>query len=195
LCKAGENPSEFSRTGRFRDKVQDISDADLKRFPVEAVSWENCKLFVAKLNRREQVTGWVYRLPKETEWEYACRGGPMSDRLDSAFNFYFAKPTNTLLPEQANFKHDKGLDRPCKVGSYEPNRLGLFDMHGNVAEWCDDTVVAADGTSRRVLRNGGWHVDSGNSRAFFSWPLPPSDRHGGHGLRLARVPVDAKTRD
>jgi eukaryotic-like serine/threonine-protein kinase len=191
----GENPSEFSRMGSGSDAVKDISDADLKRFPVERVSWDQCQLFVAKLNRREKGTGWVYRLPKEAEWEYACRGGPMSDRLDSAFDFYFARPTNTLLPEQANFQHDEGLNRTCQVGSYEANRLGLFDMHGNVAEWCYDTEAAADGASRRVLRNGGWHVDSGNSRALFRFTLPPSDRHGGHGLRLARVPVDAKTKD
>jgi formylglycine-generating enzyme required for sulfatase activity len=183
-----ENPSYFSRTGGGSDAVQDISDADLKRFPVEAVSWDKIQIFVAKLNRLEKDKGWVYRLPKEVEWEYACRGGPMSDRLDSAFDFYLARPTNTLLPEQANFKHDHGLNRTCKVGSYEPNRLGLFDMHGNVAEWCDDTVAAADGTSHRVLRNGGWHVDSGNSRVLFRFTLAPSDRHFAHGFRVARVP-------
>src|SRR5262249_28628408 len=147
-----------------------------------------CKVFVAKLNRLEKETGWVYRLPKETEWEYACRGGPMSDRLDSAFDFYFANPTNTLLPGQANFKHDNGLNRSCRVGSYAAKRLGLFDMHGNVAEWCDDTETAPDGASHRVLRSGGWHVDSGNSRALFRFTLPPWDRHFAHGLRLARVP-------
>ncbi|MDZ4683656.1 MAG: family 16 glycoside hydrolase [Planctomycetaceae bacterium] len=98
----GENPSHFSRTGEGKQAVKDISDADLKRFPVENVSWDQCQEFVAKLNQRERETGWVYRLPTEAEWEYACRGGPMSDKLDSAFDFYFAKPTNILLPEQAN---------------------------------------------------------------------------------------------
>jgi formylglycine-generating enzyme required for sulfatase activity len=182
----GENPSFFSRKGTGRDAVKDISDADLKRFPVEVVSWDDCQIFVEKLNKLEKEAGWVYRLPKETEWEYACRGGPMSDKRDSAFHFYFARPTNTLSPEQANFKHDNGLKRTCKVGSYEANRLGLFDMHGNVAEWCDD----AEGADR-VLRNGGWHVDSGNCRAPFRFPLPPSRRHYAHGLRLARVPSGA----
>src|SRR5262249_34186973 len=65
----GENPSEFARNGAGRDAVKDIRDADLKRFPVEAVSCEQCQVFVAKLNRREKGTGWVYRLPKEAEWE------------------------------------------------------------------------------------------------------------------------------
>ncbi len=145
----GENPSHFSRMGAGKDAVKDIPDADLKRFPVENVSWDQCQLFVAKLNKLEKETGWVYRLPTEAEWEYACRGGPMADKLDSAFDFYFAKPTNTLLPEQANFnggtkENIVGLKRTCKVGSYVANPLGLFDMHGNVSEWCD-TWRAADG--------------------------------------------------
>jgi formylglycine-generating enzyme required for sulfatase activity len=87
---------------------------------VEGVSWDDCQVFIERLNKREKESGWVYRLPTEKEWEYACRGGPV-DKQDSAFDFYFAKPTNTLLPEQANFSGV--LRRTCKVGSYEPNLL------------------------------------------------------------------------
>ena len=58
----GENPSHFSRNGAGKDAVKDISDADLKRFPVESVSWDRCQVFVAKLNKQEKETGWVYRL-------------------------------------------------------------------------------------------------------------------------------------
>src|SRR5215212_10448198 len=69
----GENPSRFSRTGDGKDAVKDIPDTDLKRFPVENVSWDQCQLFVAKLNELQKETGWGYRLPRLVEWEYACR--------------------------------------------------------------------------------------------------------------------------
>ena len=185
----GENPSFFSRTGTGKDRVNDIPDADLKRFPVETLTWDQCQIFVEKLNRLEKETGWVYRLPKEAEWEYACRGGPMLDKLDSAFDFYFAKPTNTLLPEQANF--NKGLNRSCKVGSYEPNRLGLFDMHGNVLEWCEDTGKAVGGETHRVRRGGGWDHRSGDLLAALHIAIRPSVVSFSLGLRLARVPSGA----
>jgi len=185
----GKNPSHFSRTGKDMDAVKDINDADLKRFPVDAVSWDHCQIFVAELNKREKETGWVYRLPKEVEWEYACRGGPTADKADSAFDFYFAKPTNTLLPEQANF--NKGLNRTCKVGSYEPNVLGLYDMHGNVWQWCDDTFKADNGTLQRVVRGGAWYGASGDCRAARRFSYAPSTRWNATGFRLARVPSGA----
>ncbi len=179
----GLTPSAFKR-GNVA--VNDISDADLKRFPVESVSWDDCQVFIERLNKREKEVGWVYRLPKESEWEYACRGGPVDPRT-SAFDFYFAKPTNTLLPEQANF--NSVLKRTCRVGSYEPNLLGLYDMHGNVREWCDDAVTGADGASLRVPRGGNWGYDSVSCRAAHRHTYAPSARgNSALGLRLARVP-------
>jgi serine/threonine protein kinase len=184
----GENPSYFSRTGGGKDAVRDIPDAELKRFPVENVSWDQCQVFAAKLNKLEKETGWVYRLPKSQEWEYACRGGPMADRLDSAFDFYLAKPTNTLLPEQANF--DKGLNRTCKVGSYPPNRLGLYDIHGNVWDFCDDAVERPAGR-RRLGRGGSWY-DTDSVCRVWTFGTAALSWHGeSWGLRLARVPVGA----
>jgi serine/threonine protein kinase len=182
----GTTPSAFKRGN---EAVKDVSDADLKRFPVEQVSWDDCQLFIERLNKREKESGWVYRLPKEPEWEYACRGGPV-DKLDSAFHFYFAKPTNTLLPDQANFDcgNERALKRTCKAGSYEPNLLGLYDMHGNVHEWCDDAEKATDGASHRVNRGGSWGHDSGYCRAALRTAFPPSLRFNYLGLRVARVP-------
>lgn len=186
----GENPSHFSRTGGGRDVVKDIPDADLKRFPVEHVTWDQCQLFVAKVNKLENESGWLYRLPTEMEWEYACRGGPLADKLDSAFDFYFARPTNTLLPEQANAC--QVLDRSCKVGSYLPNRLGLFDMHGNLFEWCEKPKDEADEPMRRAARGGGWYwQNSTPCRAGHSSERSRSDRVHTLGLRVARVPIAA----
>jgi formylglycine-generating enzyme required for sulfatase activity len=184
-----ENPSWFSRTGEHKDSVKDIPDADLKRFPVEGVSWDDCQLFVAKLNKLEKETGWVYRLPKEAEWEYACRGGPMADQADSAFDFYFAKPTNNLLPDQANFGEE--LKRTCKVGSYEANRLGLFDLHGNVWEWCDDRFDPNNQATGRRVRGGSLIDADPRCRAAYFSGLAQALRGANHGFRLARVPSGA----
>jgi serine/threonine protein kinase/formylglycine-generating enzyme required for sulfatase activity len=181
----GANPSRFTRTGAGKDAVKDIPDADLKRFPVESMSWDECQLFIQKLNEKEKETGWVYRLPKQAEWEYALRGGPV-DKSESAFDFYFAKPTNTLLPEQANFNNT--LKRTCKVGSYEPNLLGLYDMHGNVQEHCDDASVDPKGAPVRMSRGGYWDFDSRYLLARHSNAFPASNQSANIGLRLARVP-------
>jgi formylglycine-generating enzyme required for sulfatase activity/serine/threonine protein kinase len=185
----GAMPSHFSRAGGGKDAVKDIPDAELKRFPVEMVSWDDAQEFLRELNKRDKQEGWVYRLPTEAEWEYACRGGPMSDRLDSAFDFYLDKPVGQLQPEQANFEHGKGMKRTCKVGSYPPNKLGLYDMHGNVWEWCDDEEKVDKGASQRVIQGGSWDFDSGHCRAANRHAGPPSVRYDNLGVRLARVPV------
>jgi eukaryotic-like serine/threonine-protein kinase len=183
----GVNPSWFSRFGAGKDAVKDIPDAELKRFPVENVSWDECQVFLAKLNAKATDTGWTYRLASETEWEYACRGGPMTHLGESAFSFYLAKPALQLLPEQANNK-DSGLNRPRRVGSYEPNGLGLFDMHGNVHELCldEDAAAKAKGVLMRVFRGGSWS-DLKDVRG--GWRFKTDARQSGVGLRVARVRV------
>jgi formylglycine-generating enzyme required for sulfatase activity len=158
----GSNPSYFSRTGGGADKVKDVSDADLKQFPVEQVSWDDAQEFLKGLNSREKASGFLYGLPTEAEWEYACRGGATSQQ-DCAFDFYCDQPSNDLSSEQANFNGNfpagsapkgKYLERTTKVGSYKPNRLGIYDMHGNVWEWCADLY---DGGPARVIRGGCWY--------------------------------------
>jgi formylglycine-generating enzyme required for sulfatase activity len=188
---SGANPSEFSRNGSKKEAVKDILDEELKRFPVEQVSWIDAQMFLDSLNAREKEAGWVYRLPKEAEWEYACRGGPRADKFEYGFDFYFEKPTNQLLLGLANFspKPGEGLQRTCKVGSYKPNSLGLHDMHGNVREWCDDAENAGDEASRRVNRGGSWGDAAGGCRAGDRVVYAPSSRYSDLGLRLARVSV------
>ncbi len=189
----GSNPSRFSRQGAGKDAVKDISDAELKRFPVETISWDEAQSFVKLLNEHDKQAGWKYRLPTEAEWEYACRGGPMSDPADGSFDYYFENPTNELLPAQANFgKGEAG--RTCPVGSYDPNQLGLHDMHGNVHVWCDDEVAHPNdpsGATHRVLRGGSYWSPLEFCRAANRFVHLPSYRYSNIGLRVARVPVAA----
>jgi formylglycine-generating enzyme required for sulfatase activity len=189
----GTNPIWFSRKGSNKDAVKDIPDEELKRFPVETVSWIDAQMFLETLNAREKETGWMFRLPKEAEWEYACRGGPRADKFEYGFDFYCEKPTNQLLLELAFFapKKGEGLQRPCKVGSYKPNSLGLYDMHGNVREWCDDEEHTPEKASHRVLRGGSWSAIADRCRAGFRGVYAPSFRDGSLGLRLARVSVSS----
>jgi formylglycine-generating enzyme required for sulfatase activity len=188
----GNNPSWFSREDPGKDKVKDIKDKDLKQFPVESVSWENVQEFIKKLNEKEKGKGYVYRLPTEAEWEYACRGGATTEE-ECSYHFYLEKPTNDLSSKQANFngnspfgKGEKGLylERPTKVGSYAPNKLGLYDMHGNVWQWTD----TAEG-SGWVCRGGGWCSVGSDCRAAGRGRGTPTGRDDNHGFRLARVPV------
>ena len=189
--------------------MRGVSDANLEQFPVEKVSWEDVQQFLRRLNAREGESGIRYRLPSGLEWEYACRGGATS-REECAFDFYLAQPANDLSSEQANFdgNHPAGKapagqyrERTTKVGSYTPNRLGLYDMHGNVWEWCEDWYgvypsapvsdpLGPSEGSRRVDRGGGWDIDAGYCRAANRSGFPPDYRDSDLGFRLARVPVE-----
>jgi formylglycine-generating enzyme required for sulfatase activity/tRNA A-37 threonylcarbamoyl transferase component Bud32 len=188
----GHNPSHFSRTGNGRNSILDVSDEELKLFPVESVSWDDAQAFLKKLNEREKGRGFLYRLPTEAEWEYACRGGTTSEE-ECSYHFYLARPTNDLSSEQANFngtypagKAPKGkhLQRTTRVGAYPPNKLGLCDMHGNVWQW----TSTAEG-SDRVGRGGGWINYGFVCRAAVRLGDAPRARSLILGFRLARVPV------
>jgi formylglycine-generating enzyme required for sulfatase activity len=191
----GDNPSWFSRLGGGRNEVKNISDEELKLFPVERVSWNDAQEFIKKLNETERGRGFLYRLPTEAEWEYACRGGATSEK-ECSYHFYFDKSTNDLSSEQANFDGDfpfghapegKDLGRPSRIGYYPPNKLGLCDMHGNVFQWCDDLYEAR--SSVRVLRAGGWRGAGRDCRASSRGRGAPTLRDNSAGFRLVRVPV------
>jgi formylglycine-generating enzyme required for sulfatase activity len=188
----GNNPSAFSRQGANQGSVSGISDVELKLFPVEQVSWDDAQEFLKKLNEKERAGGYLYRLPTEAEWEYACRGGASSE-AECSFQFYFDKPTNDLSSEQANFNGNypfgnapqaKDLGRPTRVGSYPANKLGLCDMHGNVWQW----TSSSEG-SYRVLRGGSWGLGSTWCRAADHGRNAPTARFNHFGFRLARVPA------
>jgi formylglycine-generating enzyme required for sulfatase activity len=188
----GDNPSHHSpqRAGAGKD----ISDEELKLFPVDNVSWDDAQAFIKKLNEKERRRGYLYRLPTEAEWEYACRGGATSEE-ECSYHFYFDKPTNDLSSEQANFNGDapfgkapqgKNLQRATRVGAYPPNKLGLFDMHGNVWQWCVDPFQEG---SDRVLRGGSWYDRGTTCRVGSRHNHPPTYRSSHNGFRLVRVAV------
>lgn len=190
----GRNPSYFSRQGKGKDRVKDITDEELKQFPVESVSWYMAGAYLSMLNEREKGKGHAYRLPKDAEWEYACRGGATTEE-DCSYHFYFEKPTNDLSSKLANFngnfpfgKGEKGpnLERPTKVGSYAPNRLGLYDMHGNVRQYCADLKTS----QTYVVRGGsfGGHA-SWCSAAYRDSAGPNIDFDASLGFRVVRVIV------
>ena len=126
------NPSTHSHTGEGSASVESM---DTSRFPVESVSWDEANEFCKKLSsfEEERVAGRRYWLPTEAEWEYSCRAG-------STTPFHFG---DSLSLKQANYPGDRAVEGPSlfrttTVGSYPPNAFGLFDMHGNVGEWCQD---------------------------------------------------------
>ena len=152
--------------------------------PVTSVSWDDCQTFIKKLNEK---TKGSYRLPTEAEWEFSCRAG-----TTIAYSF-----GSSIKKNDANFGDGMaGFIKP--VGSYKANPYGLYDMHGNVYEWCEDwfasyaagIVTNPKGPAAaelRVLRGGSFGSNDENSlrcaNRFFS---APSNRFTGVGFRLVR---------
>ena len=178
---------------------KDPSEFNGDRRPVERVSWEDAKAFISKLNRR---TGQTFSLPTEAQWEYAAREGGKKVR--------FGTGKNTIGPDEANFnassKYKQGYSRSgeyrkktVNVGNFLSNRLGLYDMSGNVWEWCEDVYdkgykrhsknnpVITSGGSERVLRGGSWYSSPGSLRAAYRRRCIPSFRYGRGGFRLVLV--------
>lgn len=158
--------------------------------PVENVSWYDVQDFIAALNQK---TGLQYRLPTETEWEYAARGGNQS--VGGRYS------GSSDLDEVGWFcVNSDGKTHP--VGLKKPNVLGLHDMSGNVYEWCWDWYAeeyytnfsvtglvqdskGPDNGTFRVVRGGSWHNIPGGCRVALRGGISPDDRNGDIGFRLA----------
>ena len=149
--------------------------------PVEMVSWEDCQGFIARLN--SLLYDDQYRLPTEAEWEYACRAGTVG-------------PTYGPIDEIAWYEENSG-NGTLSVGRKTPNAWGLYDMLGNVWEWCSDwysgyhagSVTDPSGPltgSYRVSRGGSWKSSPGTIRVANRYQCYPDDRYNRIGFRIAR---------
>ena len=166
----GSNPSRYKGDNR----------------PVENVSWNNCQAFIQKLN---QLTGRTFRLPTEAEWEYAARGGVHH----SGYKYAGSNSVGGVAWYDGNSgsqTHD--------VKTKQPNALGLYDMSGNVSEWCSDwrgsyssgaqtDPQGPSSGSSRVLRGGGWISGAGDCRVSYRSGSDPAFHNGSRGFRLSIV--------
>ena len=162
--------------------------------PVEQVSWDDCQAFLGKLNETTAGQGDKFALPTETQWEYACRAG-------STTRYYFGEEEGQL-GEYAWYDKNSG-GQTHRVGEKKPNAWGLYDMHGNVWEWCadwygddyygksppDDPTGPSEG-SYRVLRGGSWCYPAGPCRSAVRNFFAPGIRDYFPGFRVLRVPGD-----
>jgi len=151
--------------------------------PVEQVTWETCQTFVAMFSTH---AGRTLRLPTEAEWEYACRAGTTTDY--SYGNDPAQLGDYAWFLDNANF-----MTHP--VGQKLANPWGLYDMHGNVWEWCSDWMGAYDAApatdptgpssgTQRVLRGGSWFNFAINARCSYRVGLEPNSLNPNIGLRL-----------
>ena len=158
-----------SNPSKFRDP----------RAPVDSISWFEVQEFIHRLNARHRG---VYRLPTEAEWEYACRAGTLTayaggDRITTA---------------QANYDGKHAMP----VASFAPNAWGLYDMSGNVWEWCADEYcpypssatdpVQQCGSGLKVIRGGSWYFGADAARCATRYTHAPQLRGISIGFRLAR---------
>lgn len=196
----GTNPSRLNGVG-------------YEQHPVDSVHWDNCQAFVTKLNEilAPQLNGKTFRLPTNAEWEYAARGGHKKDH-DKDPEYIFAGSDNAAdVAWYSRYKNDLTYSQPVKRKN--PNELGLYDMSGNVEEWChdyyytyspnaepktdpicdnpEDKNFRVDDDSFRVTRGGRWKINSGDGSRFcrvgYRDKVRYVDRHDYIGLRLALV--------
>lgn len=170
----GNNPSRF------------IND----NHPVECVTWFDCQLFIKKLNEqlKHELSGYIFRLPTEAEWEFAARGGK-NQEMEYAGNY----PVNHIA---WYYNNSDNTTHPIK--NKLPNELGIYDMSGNVWEWCQDWYGDYNSTPQinpkgpltgffRVLRGGSWEGLSSFCRVAFRYSNNPKTSDDHIGIRLALV--------
>jgi formylglycine-generating enzyme required for sulfatase activity len=167
---------------------------------VEQVSWEDCQKFLDKLNEKVGPGGGKFQLPTEAQWEYACRAG-------STTKYFFGNDEKDLGEYAWFIKNSDGKEHP--VGEKKPNAWGLYDMHGNVWQWCqdryyvqwlgrnyykespvDDPPGPAVSAAEHVYRGGSWYDPAEYCRSAFRYSCFPDYRCGFLGFRVARVPTD-----
>jgi formylglycine-generating enzyme required for sulfatase activity len=173
----GNNPSQFVDVG---------PDA-----PVETVSWDDAMTFCRKLTEQERAAGhlpqgYVFTLPTEAQWEYACRAGTTGPRYGNL--------------DDIAWDNSKSDDPTHPVGQKQPNAFGLYDMLGNVWEWCSDwwadrlpggkvtDPIGPDSGSYRVGRGGGWRDDAANCRSAYRFWFTPTFQYHHLGFRVALAP-------
>jgi formylglycine-generating enzyme required for sulfatase activity len=153
--------------------------------PVEMVSWADVQDFITKLNAQ---TGLTYRLPTEAEWEYAARGGAQSKG-------YLYSGGNTI--GNVAWYYDNSDSKTHKVGTKAPNELGIYDMSGNVWEWCSDWYGTYSSSAQtnptgpssgeyRVGRGGCWSYGASDCRVSDRYINGPYRRYNYLGFRLVR---------
>ena len=200
----GRNPSFFSAGGEGKHRVK----GDTRRLPVETVSWDEAIEFCNKLSEREglksyyqsgerdQSGGDGYRLPTEAEWEYACRAESMT-------RYCFGDDPAEGLSRYACYElNSQGRTDP--VGQKRPNAFSLYDMHGNVSEWCQDGYSTdyyqgspaedpqgPSGVSERVVRGGCWAGFEPTATSTYRYGDKPGARINFQGFRVARGRVQS----
>ena len=167
----GRNPSWFSKCG--------------PNCPVEKVNWYQANEFINRLNQHSKA---VFRLPAETEWEYACRAGT-STPFDTGENLTTEQANYDGHHPYNNFSRGKNRAAPTVVGLFPPNAWGLYDMHGNVWEWTSDNYCPYSAgqtcnSEYKVIRGGSWYFGADIARCALRYTHRPQDSGFSLGFRV-----------
>jgi formylglycine-generating enzyme required for sulfatase activity len=188
----GANPSHFSAKGGGKQRVD---KKDTSHHPVERVSWQDAVEFCQKLSAKE---GKTYRLPTEAEWEYTCRAGAKTVfHAGNDFNSNLANINGLIYSSYGKQEAGPFYRSTVPVGEYKANAFGVFDMHGNVQEWCadwyaedyykkspkSDPAGPAEGMER-VLRGGAWPSSAKACRSAGRHHLAPEEKSYTTGFRV-----------